>query len=679
MKLSYNWLKEYVGLKIGPDKLGDLLTMAGLTTEAIHNRADDSILEVEVTANRPDWLSYIGVAREISAIIGTKLKVPPVKASKKEMLKGGSEVRLTIDERALCPKYTARVIKDVKVGESPEWLKKKLEAMGLRSVNNIVDATNFCLFETGEPMHAFDLDKVEGAEIIVRNARPGEKIKTIDGVERELGSSMLVIADRTKPIAIAGVMGGLNTEVTSTTRNILLEAAYFDPISVRRTARSLAISSDSSYRFERKVDINNIEYASSRAAGLIMELAGGKKDALLSMGKKPEAKKEIILRFSRLDSILGLKIPPQTATRILTALGLAVKKLSKDSIKATPPSFRNDLNCEIDLVEEVARVHGYNKIPNTVPPLVEQAGKVPPAEIINDRIRSVLTGFGLYEILTYSLLGKNVLALSGIAENSVVEIKNPLSAEQEAMRPDLKSGMLTAILWNINRKSTDLGLFEIGNVYIKAEAGFREEKRLSIGVSGESSSWAEGSRKRSFFDLKGAVETLLSELGVKGAEFKNSKDGAYAPFCSAEIEIDGRKVGAAGKVSGKTLRNFGIKETVYFCEISLEALTAHAKTAKRFTDLPRYPSAHRDISIIVQKDTPNSAIVASIKNVAGTLLKDVKLIDKYVGKQIPEGRTSLTYRLEYCDSAKTLEEKDISSAQSAVLKALEEQYGAKLR
>ena len=326
MRISYNWLKDYIDLNLAPEKLAELLTMSGLTTESIQRTGDDQILEIEVTANRPDWLSYIGVARELAAITGGKLRMP-----KADGLYASSEakgrvekfstrgfaarsndrlkVKISVEEKALCTRYTARVIKNVKVKESPDRLKKRLEAVGLRPVNNIVDITNFCLFETGEPMHAFDLDKIEGREVIVRRARKGEKIVAIDGIKRELNETMLVIADHSKPIAIAGVMGSLDTEVTASTKNILLEAAYFDPISVRRTARRLAISTESSYRFERRVDLNNIAYSSDRAASLICQTASGEISDFTDIGKISTEAKTITLRLSKLNAILGLDIP----------------------------------------------------------------------------------------------------------------------------------------------------------------------------------------------------------------------------------------------------------------------------------------------------------------------------------------------------------------------------------
>ncbi|MDD5427904.1 MAG: phenylalanine--tRNA ligase subunit beta [Candidatus Omnitrophica bacterium] len=679
MRISYNWLKDYINLNLAPEKLEDVLTMSGLTTESIlHKSGNDCILEIEVTANRPDWLSYIGVARELSAITGNKLKVPVVPKIKPSKEKAG--IKISIEEKNLCPRYTARIIKNVKIADSPDMLKKKLDAMNLRPVNNVVDITNFCLFETGEPMHAFDLDKIQGGEIIVRKARKGEKIITIDGVERTLADSMLVIADKVKAIAIAGVMGGINTEVTAATKNILLEAASFDQISVRRTARSLGISTDSSYRFERKVDINNIEHSSDRAATLIKDLARGEICNFIDIGRGAPSTKAITLRLAKLEATLGLEIPSVAVKRILNSLGLTIKRSSKKAITAQPPPFRYDLNNEIDIIEEIARIYGYNKIPNTIPNIVEQAKKIPLEVVIEKQTRTILTGLGADEIITYSLLGKNALSGLGIADNTVAEIKNPLSNEQEIMRPNLVPGMLSSMLWNINRKSKDLKLFEIGRIYLKgSEAKFSEKKHLAIGITGEKANWAEGARQCNFFDLKGMAETLLASLGITNTAFKYAANDIYSRSCSASVDIEGENIGTMGEVSRKISNNFDIKETVYFCELSLDAILKYADLEKRFSELPKYPSVHRDMSLLVPKDVLNSDLAAAVKNTAGAILKEIKLIDRYAGKQIPDGKLSLTYRLEYADPSKTLEEKDVTLVHSNILRTLEEKFGARLR
>jgi len=678
MRISYNWLSDYIDLKIGPEKLAELLTMAGLTAEALHRAEDDHIFEIEITSNRPDWLSYVGVARELAALTGAKLKMPVVKSQGHKITT--SQVKVKAEDKTLCPRYTARVIRNVKVGESPEWLKKRLEAMGLRSVNNIVDITNFCLFETGEPMHAFDLDKLGGDEVIIRKAHKGEKMVTIDGIERALEDPMLVIADKSKPVAIAGVMGSLDTEVMENTKNILLEAASFEQVSVRRTSRALGVSTESSYRFERRVDPNNIIYSSDRATGLILKIAGGKAGEFIDIGKEPGANKPVSLRLSRLNSILGIVIPAPKVKKILTALSVKIKASSKDIIKVIGPTFRSDLNAEIDIIEEVSRIYGYDKIPSTIPPIVEQKDRTPKNILVENKAREILTALGASEIITYGLLGKKTLEAAGFTGDEIVEIENPLSGEQEVMRPSLVMGALNAALYNINRKSKDLKLFEIGNIYIReSPAKFTEKKCMSIVLAGENSNWLEGSRPAGFFDLKGAVEALLSGLGIDGAIFKHANNRYLSPASCMSIEAAGEYIGEAGEVSKKVLGAFDIKEPVYYCELSLDAMMKRASLEKRFRGLPKHPSVCRDMSIVVNSQVTNAEIEALIKEKGHPALKEAALIDRYIGKQIPDGKISLTYRLEYRDPSKTLEEKDVSSVHARVLHSLEERYGAKLR
>jgi len=681
MKISYNWLKDYIDLNIPPEELGKVLTMAGLPMESIQKFSDDHVLELEVTANRPDWLSMVGVAREIAAITGKKFKVPLSSVPRSSSEKGKGIISIKVEDKKLCPRYTARTIRDVRVGESPAKLKARLEAMELRPVNNIVDITNFCLFETGEPMHAFDLDKIEGQSIVVRRARKGEKIVTIDGVERTLDDSVLVIADSARSIAIAGVMGGLNTEVTASTKNILLEAAYFDPISIRRTSRKLGISTESSYRFERKVDLANIVYASDRASGIISETAGGSIEGFNDIGDRPASKESVSLKYSHLDKIAGVKIAPSKVKKILASLGLRARASSKDGATFEIPSFRYDLNYEIDLIEEVLRIYGYDMIPNTIPEVVEQPARMPHDMIIEKKIRTSLTGLGLDEVITYSLLSRRLLQTAGIPEEGIVEIQNPLSSEQEAMRPTLVVGMLNSILWNINRKTKDLKLFELGKVYRKGLGDdFREKEYLSIAIAGQAySTWLTGSRPASFFDLKGIVEELFLELGIEKISFRHAKAHIFSQTACASVEIDGENVGTLGELNSRALGAFDIKEPVYFCEVCVDSILKHVPEKKKFIEMPKYPSVFRDISIIVGKEVPHFDLMSSIRSAAGAILKDIKLIDRYAGRQIPEGKVGLTYRLEYQDLKKTLEDKDVLDVHAKVLRELGEKLGAKLR
>lgn len=678
MKISYNWLKEYVNVKLPPDRLAQTLTMAGLSVESVKSLGSDHIFEIEVTANRPDWLSVIGVAREVAALTGGKLNIPELPKVKSRA--SDRSIRVKVEERDLCPRYTARIIRNVKVGESPQWLKARVEAMGLRSVNNIVDITNFCLFETGEPMHAFDLDKITGSEVMIRKALPGEKMILIDGTEKVLDKSMLVIADNRSPIAVAGIMGALNSEVTGSTKNILLEAAYFDQVSVRRTSRKLAIATESSYRFERRVDMENIVYSSDRALGLIMKLATGEAGAFIDIGAKEAKRKMIDLRPDRVNKLLGTDISLGIIKKTVLALGMEIKSSSGKKMKLEAPNFRSDLKSEVDLIEEIARVYGYDRIPVTLPKIVEQPMRMDRDMTVRNKIRECLAALGADEIITYSLLSKKIITSSGVSTDSLVSISNPLTIEQEAMRPSLIPGMLETILWNINRKTKDLKLFEIGNVYFKKDEKFGEKRHLAIAITGQDfSGWTQRPVQADLFELKGIAETLYSELGITAVEFSKTADNSFSRSECARICIAGEPVGVMGRVSPKVLHEFDIKDKVYLLEADLDAVLKHVNMVKRFAELSRYPSVYRDISILVAKEVLNSNIMSAMKAAGLSLLKDARLIDRYEGKQVPEGKQSLTYRLEYCDPARTLEEKDISNVHGRILGELEAKFGAKLR
>lgn len=679
MKISYNWLKEYVNVRLPPDRLARALTMAGLSVESVKTLGGDHIFEIEVTANRPDWLSVIGVAREVAALTGGKLNIP-AGSKMKSRASGLRGIRVRVEERGLCPRYTARIIRNVKVGESPQWLKTRVEAMGLRSVNNIVDITNFCLFETGEPMHAFDLDKISGFEVMVRKALPGEKIILIDGTEKVLDKSMLVIADNRSPIAIAGIMGASNSEVTGSTKNILLEAAYFDQVSVRRTSRKLALATESSYRFERRVDMENIAYSSNRALGLIMKLAAGEAGAFIDIGAR-EAKKNIIdLRPERVNRLLGADIPVGLIRKIVLALGMDIRSSSRKKMKLEAPNFRSDLKAEVDVIEEIARVYGYDRIPMTLPRVVEQPMRMDRDMVARNRVRECLAALGADEIMTYSLLSRKAIASSGVPADSPVSISNPLTIEQEAMRPSLIPGMLETILWNINRKTKDLKLFEIGNVYFKKDEKFGERKSLAIAITGQDfTGWTQKPVQADFFALKGIAETLYSELGIPAPEFSKAVNNSFSKSECAQVYIAGEPAGIMGRVSPKILNEFGIKDKVYLLEADLDVTLKHANMEKHFRELSKYPSVYRDISILVAGEASNSKIMSAMKAAGGSMLKDARLIDRYEGKQVPEGRQSLTYRLEYCDPARTLEEKDILNVHGSILGELEAKFGAKLR
>ncbi len=678
MRISYNWLKRYVDVKMTPERLSRLLTMSGLSVESVETKANDSIFEIEVTSNRPDWLSVVGVAREVAALTGTKLNLPynlePGACTKRDMryaVRG--TIKVSVEDKKLCPRYTARIIEGVKVAESPKGLREKIESIGLRPVNNIVDITNFCLFEMGEPMHAFDLDKIADRQIIVRQAAKGEKIKTIDGAERALDEKALVIADARRPIAIAGIMGGSGAEVAPSTKNILLEAAIFDPVSVRRTSRSLGVTTESSYRFERRIDPAIVLAASNRAAAMILKDAGGVDRGLIDIGNKPAGPKTISLGYQRLDKTIGLQIARDLVKKILTSLGFRVIGSSRDGARLEVPSFRQDTNSEIDLIEEVGRVYGYDKIPMTLPKVPpDSSARAPDSRIVETRTRGILASSGLYEIVTYSLFGKKDLESANLPGEEVVNIENPLSQEQDSMRPSLIPGLLKAVVWNINRRADEIGLFEIGNIYLnESSRGFTEAKHLAIALAGP---------RYTFFDLKGIFETLAETLGAGETALRRADNPLFAGGSSAKIcAKDGGGIGFIGEVAGDVLDNYDIKEKVFVLDISLDEIYRSFAPFKRYSAPPKYPGVTRDLSIIVDADIEYGRVADLIKSRGGAIIRDVRLIDRYAGRQIPDGKISFTYRIEYLDPSKTLEDSEVSVVHSKISAAVSTELGAKIR
>ncbi|MFH1995526.1 MAG: phenylalanine--tRNA ligase subunit beta [Candidatus Omnitrophota bacterium] len=587
-----------------------------------------------------------------------------------------------MDDKKLCPRYTARIIRNVKVGPSPAWLVEKLESMGLRPVNNIVDITNFCLIELGEPMHAFDLDKLAGQSIVVRAARGKEKITTIDGIERELDASILVIADSERPVAVAGVMGGLDTEVSSSTKTILLEAAIFDPVSVRRTSRKLGLSTESSYRFERRIDPDIVKAASDRAAQLILKLAGGEAGPFVDRGSSGRKKRLIGLRIDRVRDVLGVTVTPPEIKKIFTGLGLSVRSASTKKFAVAVGGWRGDLTSEIDLIEEVARIYGIGNIPVTTPEFFEQPTRISDKVEVERIARDYLNALGLDEIITYSLVSSRVIDRSGIGGEEALSIANPLSAEQEVMRPSLVPGLLNTVLSNINKGTRDVKCFEIGGVYRKAanRRGFTEEQYVGIAMTGrELAAWKQDIRNCTYFDAKGAVEALFERLGIGDAAFIPGKLPYIAAGSCADIRIGGTSAGYLGRIADHVAGAFDIKQEVFAAELRLSALLGRVNLSRRYKKPPVYPSVTRDISIVVENRVSNASVIKCIRGEGGSLVKETRPFDRYTGEQIPEGKKNLTYRVEYLDPAKTLEDAEVNEVHSRICGALARELGATFR
>lgn len=680
MKVSYKWLKDYIDVKLDPMKLARILTMAGVNVAAYENIRGDYIFDLEITANRPDCLNMLGVAREVAAVLGKKLKIPKDlrKPLKPERERQKLPFQVMLKDPDLCFRYTARLIKDVEVGPSPDWLKDKIISIGLRPINNIVDITNFVLFETGQPMHAFDFDKIKG-NIQVRRASEGEKIITIDDMSKTCNANTIVIADESGPIAIGGVMGGLDTEVNDMTKNVLLESAFFDPVSIRRASRALGISSESSYRFERRIDNSMVTRASDRASALINKMAGGVIGSILDVGRKKAYSKKITLDIEKSDSILGVSIKKGEASRILKHLGFSVKDKRK-SLNVTVPSFREDVKTDIDLIEEVARIHGYEKIPLTIPRIVANTKIKDFARLLQEKIREVLTRLGLNEIITYSLISKKSIEGLDIPEDGVVSIKNPLSIDQEIMRPTMLPGALEVISYNLNRKAKHLAFFELGKTYEEKTNLYTEKPFLSIGLAGiKQEDWKTKKQEFSFFDIKGIFEKLLEELGISNISFKQCKKKPFKRYAASLMKCGGRIIGCLGEIENALSDKFDIEKKIFYGELDIKAIHDKIKLERKYISLGRYPPITRDISVVMDTSVLSSDITFIVKESGKDIVKNVSLVDCYMGEQIPKGKKGLLYRIEYRSNEKTLQDKEVDETHSKIKNTLSEKLGIAFR
>ncbi len=683
MKISLSWLKKYIDVKITPQKLVEKLTNAGLEVGDIQKAGLDTVFDVEITSNRPDWLSFLGIAREVAAVSGIKsINIPKALPSKvKASMK--KPFSIEIKDVKACPRYIGRLIRDVKIRGSEQWMKTAIESLGARTVNNGTDITNYCLYETGQPMHAFDFDKLEGSRIIVRRAEKGESIVTIDGVKRELNESILVIADTVKPIAIAGIMGGIETEVSESTKNILLESAYFDPVTIRRASRRLGLSTESNYRFERKVDSENVLFSSCRAAYLYKEICGGNiEEPFLDVNHIKSGIRIVQFKLKNFERLIGMKITATRGKTILQSLGFTVKPgKGKDSLSVTVPSFRDDVALEEDLIEEVARIEGFDKIEEAMPPI---KAHIDPAYsdiyMTKSKMRRLLLAQGINEIVTFTLLSTRSLDDAMIDGQNRVLVMNPLSAEQEALRTSLLPSSLKVVNTNLNRRIKQVRVFEIGSIYERVKNKFSETEFASITLTGTSyQNWKDHSRKVTFHDLKGVIESLLDGFGVSEYKLENKKLDYFSPEQSAVITAKGQVIAELGKIGKKVCKKFDIAEDVFFAQIKVATLCANRKKEYRFIPVARYPSVVRDIALVVKKNIAAGLAMDIIKEIAGALAVKIELFDVYTGDQVLDDSKSLAFSIEYQSPEATLTEEQVNSVHSKVQNELLARLNASLR
>ncbi|MYH82036.1 phenylalanine--tRNA ligase subunit beta [Candidatus Poribacteria bacterium] len=645
---------------------------------------DDIVFELEITPNRPDCLSLIGVAREIRAETGNALKLPPVdlKEDETDIQKTTS---VTIEAPDLCPRYAARVIRGVKVGQSPAWLQQRLESVGVGVINNIVDITNFVLMEYGQPLHAFDYHKLAENRIVVRRAVENENITTLDEVERDLAPDMLVIADAEKPVALAGIMGGYDSEITETTADVLLESAYFNPSSIRATAKTLGISTEASYRFERGADPGAVLAALDRATQLIAELAGGsicKGVVDVYPGEQPLH--QIQFRPERVNFILGTAIEATEMAEILSDLGFEVKADGTENYQVTVPTFRSDLTREIDLIEEIARVYGYDNIPTTLP-----KGDIPvpapnPSTEVRKRIKHFLLAAGMMEAINYSFCDPNCFdKIRFAAEHplrDVLKLQNPLSPEMSVLRTTLLPNLLENAQHNRNHQIDTIALFEIGSVFIRNGAE-KEPERVTGILAGQVGDgvYSNPYREPDFYDIKGLVEGILEVCGIVDYTLEKTDAPTFHPGRNAAVLSSNKQIGIFGEAHPEVLENYDLPYKAYLFDFDMEALVDAAIFTKRFEPIPVYPKVERDLAIVVDKEVLSDMPTGLIYATGGELVESVRLFDVYEGEQVPEGKKSLAYAITYHSATETLTDKAVNALHNKVVKHLNQELGAELR
>jgi len=676
--------------------------------EYLGRSGSDVIYDLEVTPNRPDLNSVIGIAREIAAVTGNELKIPTIQFlnTESEPIHGLLDVRN--DEPELCPRYTARIVRKVKVGPSPDWLKSILEKVGLRSINNVVDITNYVMLESGQPLHAFDYHLISRSRvcenaggsqpanppfhnggyegkptIVIRRASEGEKFTTLDGKERALTNQMLLIADETKPVALAGIMGGKNSEINANTTDVLIESAYFKPQNIRATSKKLELRTDSSYRFERGGDVEICDWASRRAAQLICDLADGQLlgHAIDNFPQHPSPK-EITLHFAKTKDLLGIGISHSEQVSFLTKLGLTVTEQTPGICTFKIPSWRVDLKREVDLIEEVGRLYGIEKIPATPPRGALGANAF---DSVYDQIaeaRRILTGLGLNEAQGQTLVAKSEVRNQKSEE--IIALPSPLSSDMDVLRPSLLPGLIHSLRHNVSRKNYDVALFEIGRVFNSQNGTTKEERRVAIALTGQSAQnfWSGENRDAKFdaYDLKGSAEEFFEQFGLRGIVFSRRDESTALFLESAAISLGGKlPLGELGQLLPTLAKKYDLRDAVFLAEFNLDLLLSKRNASKSFKSLPQFPSIRRDVAMLVPEATTHESVLQTVKQTKPANLENVELFDVFRGKNVPEGQKSLAYAFTYRAPEKTLTDAEVNLAHAKIVEAFKSQLHAAVR
>ncbi|MBA2527556.1 MAG: phenylalanine--tRNA ligase subunit beta [Pyrinomonadaceae bacterium] len=690
MLISYNWLRELTGTSLTPLELRERLTMVGLAIDAVEEKDGDAVLDVEVPSNRPDCLSHVGIAREVAVIESGKVRPPSSKPPRAEG-RSTDQTSVEIRDTDLCPRYAARLVRGVKIALSPAWLSKRLEGIGQRPINNVADITNYVLHEMGQPLHAFDFAKLGGQRIVVRRATAGEKLKTLDGVERMLDANMLVIADAERPVALAGIMGGEDSEISIQTTDVLIESAYFNPDSVRQTARKLGMDTEASRRFERGADCQNVLRAQNRCVELICEIAGGvaTEDAI-DVYPNPLPGRSIAFRPARVESLTSLRVAETDMKRILNGLGLAHTEESSAVWKCVPPTWRIDIEREEDMVEEIARHFGYDKIGSELPPS-NQSGEHQPKESKIRKLRRTLQVLGFDEAIDFSFIEvahDNQLELipefnAKDPENSFITLTNPIIESEVRMRPTLFPGLLNSLRHNLNHGVRSVRLFETGRIFARSDSAElpNEREALALIATGGASeeNRAQAPRETDFYDLKGSLEAAVEamnrgRLRFTKAQVKHLREGQSARILLA----DGTPIGSLGRLAESVSDAYKFRQLVYVAELDLTRLLAAEELPVQYEPLPRYPSVVRDLTMLLDREITLDELLRTIEEERVDDCRGAQLVGTYEGPNIPEDRRAVTLRIEYRSDERTLRDEEVEERQRGLIDSLLRQYSAQL-
>lgn len=645
---------------------------------------DDYIYKLDLTPNYGRCLGMLGVARELKAILGDREVKYPEFSIREGQEEISGLVEIEVVDTDLCPRYTGQIIKNVKIGPSPRWMQQRLTAAGIRPINNVVDITNYVMLEYNQPLHAFDFDKIAGKKVIVRRAKDGEKLLTLDDKERELTSEMLVIADSEKAIGLAGVMGGGNSEITEDTTTVFLEAAYFDPVSIRKTARGLGLISESSYRFERGIDLDKVLEAGRRAAYLMQEYAGGEVvKGVIDVYPEPYQPAKISLETSQVNTLLGITLSTQEIKDLLLGLDFGVEEESEERLIVSVPAFRTDVSRKADLIEEVARLYGYDNIPVSRPASKQQGQKTFKQKIM-DLTRETMLASGLDEIITFSLCGEDDFEILNLPEDSEllkwVRVKNPLNEAYAILRTTLVPNLLQVLSNNARKQIDRIKIFELGNVFFHAEGAepYIQYPRLAAASMGhQEDPWQLGAPD--FFYLKGVLENYFERLGIKDYRFERKEIPYLHPGRTGAIFAGDKEIGFIGELLPDVIDNLDLKERTAIFQLDVDKLMQYIELERRYEELPRYPASERDLALLVDKDVAAVDLQRSIRDRGGKLLKNVEIFDLYQGERIPEDKKSLAFRLVFQAGDRTLTDEEVNEKIDGIIRELEEKFSAKIR